>query len=646
MALGAFVNGLTNGIDIRNRWQDRKRNIANDAEDREWARENRDWTREDRGAAIERRDAAEDRRRAAEARRGAARTRKAEEDRLNAEFMDAIENPVPENRRARPVNPAAMSVMPASRPTAPPTPAPPSAPMANATSAPAPILPPTSGPAPMPAVTPTMPAESVSAVPVPMRVIAQAPAQPAPTPVQSPTLPPEPAVAQAAPRTGFGIVSPAYAATAEDNPAPATQEQLVADMERRNAPVPYSVIDEVKFGGKGEAFDDYQDYTRQRTDYGYGVTVSPNQPEPAAGAAASPTRPVPPVPASPRGMPFTDAQARAREVRTGIYAKAPVAPPTPVSGPRNTQAPPAPADARPAALTQPVPSAPQPMSVVAVAEAAAAEGVAPPSAVEPNKPAPSAATVERVATTFQRTYNTEKVDAIVAAYRAKGEFDKAQKYRDFVRDTQTQAAMKNWSKALVAASLGDERGFINNLAAVYNNDGYYDDGYSVDPDASSLTRDDAGNIVGGKIMFINNDTGERFENVIEGQAELYRMGIDSTSPETVFERRYADFLAGREQAAERLATTTEIEDKARAKAAETRAELAAKAEFADTENMEVKSADILAWIEYLNSPVNVGEGFTAFKALPLPQQRAFAEKLIRGQAKVEDLAGPGKPVVY
>ena len=46
--LGSFVEGFTGGVNQGNAWQDRKRNIALEAQDRKWLDENRDWARGDR----------------------------------------------------------------------------------------------------------------------------------------------------------------------------------------------------------------------------------------------------------------------------------------------------------------------------------------------------------------------------------------------------------------------------------------------------------------------------------------------------------------------------------------------------------------------------------------------------------------------
>lgn len=53
--LASFMSGFTEGTDTRHRWDDRKRQIALDAEDRKWLNENRDWARGDREYTLEER---------------------------------------------------------------------------------------------------------------------------------------------------------------------------------------------------------------------------------------------------------------------------------------------------------------------------------------------------------------------------------------------------------------------------------------------------------------------------------------------------------------------------------------------------------------------------------------------------------------
>lgn len=223
--------------------------------------------------------------------------------------------------------------------------------------------------------------------------------------------------------------------------------------------------------------------------------------------------------------------AAANQVRQGRVIAA-----SPVAGARRYSAlqpappaTPAPADTLPAVTPTTEAGTPQP-SLEAVTETA-------PRTVTPTgkQKAPTKEETERATGSFLNRYAKEKVPEIVKFYVGRGDIAKAEAYQKWADDTLVKEAMRHWASAVHAATIGDDQGFVDGIAAAYNAKGYYDDGYSIVPEASGINRDEAGNVIGAQVTFKDNATGQVFTQDFEGSEDLYRLGVDMLAPEQVFE---------------------------------------------------------------------------------------------------------------
>ncbi|WP_417724555.1 hypothetical protein [Salipiger sp.] len=226
----------------------------------------------------------------------------------------------------------------------------------------------------------------------------------------------------------------------------------------------------------------------------------------------------------------------------------------PSSNPAAVEAAPAAQATAAVAPTQQTPEGTPEESVEAVRAAAVSAG-GPGAGASPQQQ-------DRMAAAFVEDYTTRRARKIISFYEARGQFEKANAFRGFLKDKQVREGMGHWSKAIIAASNGDEREFVEQISRAYNTKGYYDDGYSIDPDGTGFARDANGEIIPGsaKITFVNDRTGESFTQQVDGQGDLYRLGIDHLSVEQVFERGWAEYKTGREAALEREPSAKEITD--------------------------------------------------------------------------------------
>lgn len=231
----------------------------------------------------------------------------------------------------------------------------------------------------------------------------------------------------------------------------------------------------------------------------------------------------PATPARPRML--MAPQAESPEAPTGPAAPAPAATPAQIAASGDTMA-------LDAAAEQSA-TAPVPPSVDDAVEASASKGR---TISMRNAPA---ATVTRAAKNAQSDFMTRygKVGApkMVEYYLKAGEPAKAEAYQKFVDRADTKAAMKSWADAVFYASVGDDDKFLDGLSDAYNARGYFDDGYEAVRDKSGITRDGMGNVTGAKIVFRDKQTGQEFTQEMDSVQDLYQMGVHMLAPEQVFE---------------------------------------------------------------------------------------------------------------
>lgn len=137
---------------------------------------------------------------------------------------------------------------------------------------------------------------------------------------------------------------------------------------------------------------------------------------------------------------------------------------------------------------------------------------------------------------------------IEALYRA-GDIEGARRLEEWLEDDRSQYLQENYTKAVAAAGLGDERGFFDHLGKVYNS---FDDGYRLIADESDLYKNEAGETV-AKITLENTKTGERFTQEYEGGEELMQQVLTQLDPVNIFKTLQGQAEAEAAAAAEQQA---------------------------------------------------------------------------------------------
>lgn len=210
-------------------------------------------------------------------------------------------------------------------------------------------------------------------------------------------------------------------------------------------------------------------------------------------------------------------------------------------------------DAAPAIAAQPT-GAPVSGALTPTLQAPAAPGTTPavdtlPVAEQPKAPgtaAPMSPAQKTAAKRDLQGYVTgEAADRLKQFYMRNGMPEKAQAYEAFFEQEQTKDAVESWSDAVLAAQLGDDAAFEENIAKVYNRN--YADGYEIINDGKAFIRDDAGNIVGAEVEFRNLETGETFTRTFEGSTDLYSQAINALAPAAIFEYQWAEFEGAKQR---------------------------------------------------------------------------------------------------
>ncbi|WP_238368292.1 hypothetical protein [Mesobacterium pallidum] len=544
----AAVEGFFKGREARQGWEDKKRQRERDDQRWEWEGEDRDWTREERDRARE--IGIEDRDWTRKS-RGRAETEWSQEDEDRARRIEA-EDAGKEADQAYGeyllgelgIGIDGIDDAEARGPTRPRSrPAPKSAPQPDAKTT-APGM--------------TLPGEDRSPT---------APdAQTGPVSRTAPGLPPVMADAQPPAYDPAPGVMPASAAKPE--PAPKTVPGRALWIAAKNLVTgdgpsnPTAVMDDAREAA-----------ALSRTQQGPGQMQAPGivmemPPQPPTGPDAAPVAPaIPGALATPSAPADTYAPQQSPAQTAMPAAPAPTAPnsaPTPAPGaaPGANPAITAPAGAPAAPTTAPAaPSAPSTDAAPSPTRAAAAAVQTAAASIGIDPTTPAAAKDSRMISAFQDDYTQRVAPKIVNAYIKAGQPEKAKAFVDFLKDRNVKTAQGHWSRAVLAATRGDEKGFVDGIAAAYNTKGFFDDGYRIVPEESGFMREN-GALVQGKarITFENEATGEKFTQVVEGQDDLYRLGIEHLSAEAAFERRWAAFEQGRATALDKEPSEKEITD--------------------------------------------------------------------------------------
>lgn len=199
-------------------------------------------------------------------------------------------------------------------------------------------------------------------------------------------------------------------------------------------------------------------------------------------------------------------------------------------GGTGTETVPAPAaEAEETAATAPAPKAD------AVAGADAAKQVALTfGALKPGQTA-SPKQMERGSQAYVDRYYETVAPKVVQFYMSQGEPEKAQAYMELIESRQGKLAMKDIGKATFSVVSGDYDGGAEHMLSAFKRYGYADPSMEVDFDETGIVKDESGNAIGGKVVFVDKKTGNRFEKTFATPDEFIEYGHLMTSPATVAE---------------------------------------------------------------------------------------------------------------
>lgn len=125
---------------------------------------------------------------------------------------------------------------------------------------------------------------------------------------------------------------------------------------------------------------------------------------------------------------------------------------------------------------------------------------------------------------------------------SQGDVTKADAFGKWLDNENVQQGMKYSAGFMRAAQLGDAQGAMDNLVKAYNQPGYFDDGKSAVN--AKLIRDKNGDNAGMEITLRDNKSGEETTQTFNSMADVYKMGMQFASPETVFNYGMKQLEAG------------------------------------------------------------------------------------------------------
>lgn len=157
---------------------------------------------------------------------------------------------------------------------------------------------------------------------------------------------------------------------------------------------------------------------------------------------------------------------------------------------------------------------------------------------------------DNAASTFMESYRKNGVPIIQKELMRQGRFAEAESLTGFVNEQAAQEGMRNWSRGVFAAMNGDLEAAADAMMDAYNSSGYFDDGFEIVKDQSSLIKDKGGEVVGVKLAMRNQETGA--VTVQEDSiSDVITKGLWLTSPEKAMET----YLANQQAMQEKLAAT-------------------------------------------------------------------------------------------
>lgn len=158
------------------------------------------------------------------------------------------------------------------------------------------------------------------------------------------------------------------------------------------------------------------------------------------------------------------------------------------------------------------------------------------------------------AQTWMQSYRENGAPLEIKELMRQGKFDQAEALRTFIDTATAQEGMEAWAEAVFAAQQGDTEAAVSGIIRAYNSNGYFNDGYQIDPERTELIRADDGEVMGIRMAVVDQQTGEvtMHEDTVP---DLIEKGAWLVSPanaaQTFLERQAAARAAMLEMDAER-----------------------------------------------------------------------------------------------
>lgn len=143
--------------------------------------------------------------------------------------------------------------------------------------------------------------------------------------------------------------------------------------------------------------------------------------------------------------------------------------------------------------------------------------------------------IDRGSQAYVDRYYETVAPQMVQFYMGRGEMDKAQAYIDLIESRQGRDALKDIGKATFSVVNGDYDSAGQHMLSAFKRYGYADPSMDLDEEATGIVKDENGQAIGGRVVFVDKKSGNRFEKTFATPDEFIQYAHLMTSPSTVAE---------------------------------------------------------------------------------------------------------------
>lgn len=127
---------------------------------------------------------------------------------------------------------------------------------------------------------------------------------------------------------------------------------------------------------------------------------------------------------------------------------------------------------------------------------------------------------------------------------SQGDMDKANAFGKWIQDSNVQQGMKYGAGMIQGAQQGNPELVMDNMVKLYNQPGYFEDGFSAVK--ADVRRDKDGNASGWDITLKNNKTGKETTHSFNSMDDIYKTAMQFGDPKNVFEYGMQQLKAGQD----------------------------------------------------------------------------------------------------